>query len=86
MSAIAAVALRPLLKWAGGKRWLVPYLRPMWEKHRSSRLVEPLCGGLAVRVKHPTCESQGAPACTYDLRWNASASLPEPLPIRDVSS
>lgn len=40
--------LRPLLKWAGGKRWLVPYLRPIWEPHSGSRLVEPLCGGLAV--------------------------------------
>src|SRR5688500_13771846 len=45
-----AEALRPPLKWAGGKRWLVPFLRPMWEKHRSSRLVEPLCGGLAVAL------------------------------------
>ncbi len=40
--------LRPLLKWAGGKRWLVPHLRPIWEKHSNRRLVEPLCGGLAV--------------------------------------
>src|SRR5687768_14752342 len=45
-----AEALRPPLKWAGGKRWLVPYLRPMWAKYRSSRLVEPLCGGLAVTL------------------------------------
>src|SRR6187402_1307346 len=43
-------ALRPPLKWAGGKRWLVPYLRPMWEKHRAARLIEPLCGGLAVAL------------------------------------
>lgn len=40
--------LRPLLKWAGGKRWLVPYLRPIWELYSDHRLVEPLCGGLAV--------------------------------------
>lgn len=40
--------LKPLLKWAGGKRWLVPYLRPVWERHANRRLVEPLCGGLAV--------------------------------------
>lgn len=40
--------IRPLLKWAGGKRWLVPYIKPLWEKHSKSRLVEPLCGGLAV--------------------------------------
>src|SRR6188474_1395398 len=39
---------RPPLKWAGGKRWQVPHLRPLWEPHRHRRLVEPFCGGLAV--------------------------------------
>jgi DNA adenine methylase len=41
---------RPPLKWAGGKRWQVPHLRPLWELHRGSRLVEPFCGGLAVAL------------------------------------
>ena len=40
--------VRPLLKWAGGKRWLVPHLEPLWQKHRESRLVEPLSGGIAI--------------------------------------
>jgi DNA adenine methylase len=40
----------PLLKWAGGKRWLVPHLRELWQSHRHRRLVEPLCGGLAVTL------------------------------------
>ncbi len=42
--------LRPPLKWAGGKRWQVPYLRPLWESHAGRRLVEPFCGGLAVTL------------------------------------
>ncbi|HSF18961.1 MAG TPA: Dam family site-specific DNA-(adenine-N6)-methyltransferase [Vicinamibacteria bacterium] len=42
--------LRPPLKWAGGKRWLVPTLEPIWEKHRGRRLVEPFCGGLGVTL------------------------------------
>src|SRR5262245_45575603 len=42
--------LRPPLKWAGGKRWLVPHLRPIWESSGERRLVEPLCGGLAVAL------------------------------------
>ncbi|MGI6557851.1 MAG: DNA adenine methylase [Limnochordia bacterium] len=42
--------LRPPLKWAGGKRWLVPHLRSLWEPYQSRRLVEPLCGGLAVTL------------------------------------
>jgi DNA adenine methylase len=41
---------RPPLKWAGGKRWLVPYLRPLWAEHAHRRLVEPFCGGLAVTL------------------------------------
>jgi DNA adenine methylase len=38
------------LKWAGGKRWQVRHLRPLWEKHSHRRLVEPFCGGLAVTL------------------------------------
>ena len=42
--------LRPPLKWAGGKRWLVPHLKPLWKANMHRRLVEPLCGGLAVTL------------------------------------
>jgi DNA adenine methylase len=38
---------KPPLKWAGGKRWLVPYLAPLWASHTSRRYLEPFCGGLA---------------------------------------
>jgi DNA adenine methylase len=38
------------LKWAGGKRWLVPHLARLWISHQSRRLVEPLCGGLAISL------------------------------------
>src|SRR5947208_7273420 len=43
-------SLRPPLKWAGGKRWLVRHLMPYWGKHSERRLVEPFCGGLAVTL------------------------------------
>jgi DNA adenine methylase len=43
-------ALKPPLKWAGGKRWQVPHLLPLWEPHARCRLVEPFCGGLAVTL------------------------------------
>jgi DNA adenine methylase len=39
--------LKPPLKWAGGKRWLLTYLAPLWHSHSSRRYVEPFCGGLA---------------------------------------
>ena len=42
--------LRPPLKWAGGKRWQVPHLQPLWDAHTRRRLVEPFCGGLAVTL------------------------------------
>ncbi len=42
--------LRPPLKWAGGKRWLVPVLKKYWKKHSHRRLVEPFCGGLSVSM------------------------------------
>jgi DNA adenine methylase len=43
-----SLPVKPPLKWAGGKRWQVPYLEPLFAKYPDSRLVEPFCGGLAV--------------------------------------
>lgn len=43
-------AVAPPLKWAGGKRWQLPVLAPLWQPHRQRRLVEPFCGGLAVSL------------------------------------
>lgn len=48
--AAAAPTLPPLLKWLGGKRWLVPDLAALYVGHRQHRLVEPFCGGLAVAL------------------------------------
>lgn len=50
MPATEAAALTPPLKWAGGKRWQVPHLRPLWEPHAKKRMVEPFAGGLAVTL------------------------------------
>jgi len=44
------ISLIPPLKWAGGKRWLVPHLESLWEPFRDRRLVEPFCGGMAVTL------------------------------------
>tara|TARA_B100000795_G_scaffold93340_1_gene68300 strand:- start:706 stop:1497 length:792 start_codon:yes stop_codon:yes gene_type:complete len=44
------IVLRPPLKWAGGKRWLIPKLSKLWSKHKEVRLVEPFCGGLSVSL------------------------------------
>ncbi len=40
----------PPLKWAGGKRWLVPTLRTILAPLASRRLVEPFVGGMAVTL------------------------------------
>lgn len=42
--------LKPLLKWAGGKRWLLPYLKYLYQPHSEKRLVEPFSGGLAITL------------------------------------
>lgn len=39
-----------MLKWAGGKRWLVPRLTAVWNQHAHRRLVEPFVGGMAVSL------------------------------------
>jgi DNA adenine methylase len=45
-----AQTLPPPLKWAGGKRWLVPHLLGYWSEHQDRRLAEPFAGGLAVTL------------------------------------
>ena len=47
-AAVRVPILKPPLKWAGGKRWQVPHLRPIWARHAHRRFVEPFCGGLAM--------------------------------------
>lgn len=42
--------MRPPLKWAGGKRRLVPQLQILYEGHEHRRLVEPFSGGLAITL------------------------------------
>jgi DNA adenine methylase len=46
----APIPVRPPLKWAGGKRWLVPHLAGVWKSLQNRPLVEPFCGGLAVTL------------------------------------
>jgi len=43
-------SLTPPLKWAGGKRWQLPYVKQYWARENHRRLVEPFCGGLAVAL------------------------------------
>ena len=45
---IARPTVKPPVKWAGGKRWQLEHLQPLWNIYRDRRLVEPFCGGLAV--------------------------------------
>lgn len=44
------MAIKPILKWAGGKRWLASRVRSLWHKTEKRRLVEPFCGGLAITL------------------------------------
>lgn len=78
-------AIKPLLKWAGGKRWLVPELRALWSGHTMRRMVEPFCGGLAV-----TLGLRPARALLNDINphavnfyWQVSAGLSISMPLRN---
>ena len=42
--------LKPPLKWAGGKRWLLPHLQEVWQPYGNRRLVEPFVGGMAIAL------------------------------------
>ncbi len=48
--ALTGPAVGPALKWAGGKRWLLPRLQPIWQRHSDHRLVEPFVGGMGVAL------------------------------------
>lgn len=48
---IIPTPLTPPLKWAGGKRWLVPRLARLWLPYSANhRLVEPFVGGMSVAL------------------------------------
>jgi DNA adenine methylase len=40
----------PILKWVGGKRWLIKYLLSIWKDNSDCRLVEPFVGGMAISL------------------------------------
>jgi len=40
--------IKPALKWAGGKRWLLPCLQTIWQGQKHRRLVEPFVGSMSV--------------------------------------
>ena len=47
---LPAAPLKPILKYAGGKTWQVPHVRPLWTPHAHRRFVEPFCGGLGMTL------------------------------------
>lgn len=44
------IGFPPLLKWAGGKSWLVPRLHDLYSRHRDRMYCEPFAGGLAAAL------------------------------------
>lgn len=45
-----SMAVSPPLKWAGGKRWLIPVVAKYYRNFSAYRLVEPFVGGMAVTL------------------------------------
>jgi DNA adenine methylase len=50
LQGVPSETLAPPLKWAGGKRWLVPRLKELVDEITFGRLAEPFAGGLAVAL------------------------------------
>lgn len=48
--AVESLNVSPALKWAGGKRWLLPHLQPIWQQFQGRRLVEPFVGGMGIAL------------------------------------
>jgi DNA adenine methylase len=77
--------MKPPLKWAGGKRWLLPYLESLWREHAHRRLVEPFCGGLAVALGLGATVDDLAlvhhvyPSISEGLKAAAERALPTPV-------
>lgn len=42
--------LKPIFKWPGGKRWLVPHVRQIWADHQDCTFVDAFCGGLGMTL------------------------------------
>lgn len=40
--------LNPLLKWVGGKTWLIPKMTEIYREYRDKTWFDPFCGGLAL--------------------------------------
>jgi DNA adenine methylase len=81
--AVPAVTPAPPLKWAGGKRWQLSQLRPLWTAHAHRRLVEPFCGGLAVTMGLTPARAllnDVNPHVINFYRWVARGlTIPEPM-------
>ena len=48
---------KPILKWAGGKRWLVPQLQELWLGNEHRRFVDPFCGACAPAFGLAPCQA-----------------------------
>jgi DNA adenine methylase len=73
-------SLRPPLKWAGGKRWQVAYVRSLWEPHRDRRYVEAFCGGLAMGLAIDRQLAKSSPLAISDST-NSARPPPKTMPL-----
>ncbi len=83
MQTLKPLTLVPPLKWAGGKRWLAPKIKNVFELYPGARLVEPFVGGLSVAL-----EIQPKQALLNDINihllnfyWHLQFGLERKLPM-----
>ncbi len=79
---------KPILKWAGGKRWLVPLLKDIWQSHSNLKLVEPFSGGLAVALglNPDRALLNDANAHLINFYQQVAKGLKIPIPLKNESA
>jgi DNA adenine methylase len=72
--------MNPPLKWAGGKRWLVPKLAEIYNRYRTFRLVEPFTGGASVTLglapSAALCADLNAPLINFYQQLKRGLTIP----------
>lgn len=83
-------ALPPILKWAGGKRWLLPTLTQLYAPHRERRYVSLFAGGCAdgfgLAPYHAVINDVNPHLINFYHWVKEGRNLPHPLPLVNEQS
>ena len=81
-----AAGARPPIKWMGGKRFLVPKLKELFERSGAKRLVEPFFGGgsVSLGIRPESAQVNDAQPFVINLYREIAGGLKYDLPYRQT--